>query len=80
MIKNLNLFKIIPFETLSKYWVRCYSVESDFYKVLNNDLMKFKFSSNYKTFIKMLYTGVEISLLKSYPGKYLFRGAVINKT
>ena len=80
LIKNLDLFKIIPFEILSKYWARCYSVESDFYKVLNNDLMKSKISSNYKTFIKMLYTGVEINSLKSYPGKYLFRGAVINKT
>ena len=80
LIKNLDLFKIIPFEILSKYWARFYSVESDFYKVLNNDLMKSNLSFNYKTFIKMLYTGVEINSLKSYPGKYLFRGAVINKT
>ena len=80
LIKNLDLFKYIPFEILSKYWARCYSIESDFYKVLNNDLMKSKLSSYYKTFIKMLYTGVEINSLKSYPGKYLFRGAVINKT
>ena len=34
---------------------------------------------NYKTFIKMLYSGVEINSLKSFSGKYLYRGSVINK-
>ena len=32
LIKNLDLFKYIPFEILSKYWSRCYTIESDFYK------------------------------------------------
>ena len=27
----------------------------------------------------MLYTGVEINSLKSYSGKYLYRGSTINK-
>ena len=79
LIKILDLFKHIPFEILSKYWARFYTIESDFYKVLNNHLMKSKIPFNYKTFIKMLYTGVEINSLESYPGKYLFRGSVINK-
>ena len=79
LVKNLDLFKYIPFEILSKYWARLYTIESDFYKVLNNHLMKSKLPFNYKTFIKMLYTGVEINSLKSYSGKYLFRGSVINK-
>ena len=65
-IKNLNLIEYIPFEILSKYWARCYTIESDFYKVLNNHLMKSKLSYNHKTFIKMLYKGVEINSLKSY--------------
>ena len=79
LIKNLDLFKYIPFEILSKYWSRCYTIESDFYKVLNNKLMKSELSFNYKTFIKMLYTGVEINSLNSYKGKYLYRGSSINK-
>jgi len=79
LIKNLSLFKYIPFEMLSKYWARFYTIESDFYKVLNNNLMKSNLSHNYKTFIKMLYTGIEINSLKSYPGKFLYRGSVINK-
>ena len=79
LIKNLDLFKNIPFEILSKYWARCYTIESDFYGILNNELMKSKLNFNYKTFIKMLYTGVEINSLNSYSGEYLYRGATINK-
>ena len=79
LIKNLKLFKYIPYEILSKYWARCYTIESDFYKILNNNLMKSKLTQNYKTFIKMLYTGVEINSLNSYKGRFLYRGSVINK-
>ena len=79
LIKNLNLFKYIPFEILSKYWIRCYTIESDFYKILNNKLMKSQLSFNFKTLIKMLYKGIEINSLKSYNGKFLYRGSVINK-
>ena len=63
LIKNLDLFIYIPFEILSKYWARFYTIESDFYKVLNNHLMKSKLPFNFKTYIKMLYTGVEINSL-----------------
>ena len=79
MIKNLNLFRYVPFEILRKYWARFYTIESDFYKVLNNNLMKSKLSFNFKTFIKMLYIGIEINSLKSYPGKYLYRGLSLNR-
>ena len=33
LIKNFNFFKYIPYEILSKYWTRCYTIESDFYKI-----------------------------------------------
>jgi len=79
LIKYLDFFKYVPFEILSKYWARFYTIESDFYKILNNNLMKSKLSFNYKTFIKVLYKGVEVSSLKSYEGKFLYRGSIINK-
>ena len=41
--------------------------------------MKSKLSFNFKTFIKMLYRGVDMNSLTSYSGKYLYRGSVINK-
>ena len=79
LIQRLNFFKYIPREILSKYWTRCYTIESNFYKLLNNNLMNSKLTHNYKTFIKMLYTGIEIDSLNSYQGQYLYRGSVINK-
>ena len=79
LIQKLIFFKYIPHEILSKYWTRCYTIESKFYKLLNNNLMKSKLTHNYKTFIKMLYTGIEIESLNSYHGQYLYRGSVINK-
>ena len=79
IIKNLNLFGYIPFQILTKYWVRLYTIESQFYKILNNDLMKSILHSSYKIFIKMMYTGVSINSIKSYPGKFLYRGSSINK-
>ena len=41
--------------------------------------MKSILHSNYKIFIKMMYTGVSINSIKSYPGKFLYRGSSINK-
>ena len=79
LINNLNMFKNIPFQILSKYWARCYTIESQFYRQLNNKLMHSELPPNYKTFIKMLYTGVEMNSLNSYTGKYLYRGSTINK-
>ena len=79
LLKNLNLFKYIPYEIISKFWARSYTVESMFYKILNNNLMKSIMTPNYKTFIKMLYTGVEINSLNSYHGIYLYRGSVLNR-
>ena len=79
LIKNLRLFKHIPFEILSKYWARFYTVESDFYKSLNNKLMKSVIKDNFKTYINMLYTGVKINSLNSSSEHFLFRGSLINK-
>ena len=79
LLKKLSLFKNIPFEILSKYWARFYTFDSNFYRVLNNNLMKSNLTDNYKTFINMLYKGVEINSLKSFPEKYLYRGSSLNK-
>ena len=65
LIKNLNLFEYIPFEILSKYWIRCYTIESDFYKVLNNELMKCKLIFNYKTFINIVNIEDLLNYIKS---------------
>ena len=65
---------------MSKYLASAYSLETEFYKVLNFDLMKSKVNNNYKTFIKLLYNGIEIKSYLSYTGNLLYRGSRINKS
>ena len=77
---NLKNFKNIPTEILSKYSARAYSYETDFYKTLNYDLMKSKMKNIYKTFIKLLYNGIDIKSFSSFTGKLLYRGSRINKS
>ena len=79
LIFHLNYFENIPIEILSKYFIRCYTIESDFYKILNNNLMNSKMFNVYHIFIKFLYMGIEKEAFLSYGGKYLYRGTKINK-
>ena len=37
-------------------------------------------NNNYKTFIKLLYNGIEIKSYLSYTGNLLYRGSRINKS
>ena len=76
---NLKYFKNIPIEILSKYSARAYTYETDFYKILNCDLMKSQMNDNYKTFIKLFYNGIEVKSFSSFTGKLLYRGSRINK-
>ena len=80
MFFNLKYFQEIPIEILSKYLARAYTYETDFYKIINYDLMKSKMNGNYKTFIKILYNGIEIKSFLSFTGKFLYRGSRINKS
>ena len=77
---NLKNFENIPFEILTKYLARAYTYETDFYKTLNNNLMKSKMFDTYKTYIKLFYNGIEIKSFSSYTGNLLYRGSRINKT
>ena len=69
--------KKIPIEILSKYYIRLYTINSNFYKNLNKDLGTNKIDK-YLTFIKVLYEGLK---LKSFPlalDKVLYRGSKIS--
>ena len=76
---NLKYFKNIPLEIFSKYSARTYTYETEFYKSINNDLMKSKMNDYYKTYIKILYNGIEIKSFSSFTGQFLYRGSMINK-
>ena len=76
LLKNV---KEIPHEILSKYYVRAYTAESNFYKEMNLSLMK-NDKNKYVTYIRMLYEGVKIKSLKNNSNKILYRGALMSKT
>ena len=78
LVLNLKHYENIPFEILTKYSAKTYTFETEFYKNLNHDLMKSHMNDNYKTFIKLLYNGIEIKSFSSFTGTKLFRGGAVN--
>ena len=67
----------IPIELLSKYYARLYTIESDFYKNINEDLGK-KTIEKYLPFIKTLYEGVKLKSLPLATNNKLYRGSKIS--
>ena len=68
----INIEKI-PIEIISKYWIRAYSLESDFYKTMNKDLRQAN-TINYLTYIQMMYQAIKIKSFPINKSKYLYRG------
>ena len=63
LLNTIENIQNIPVELLSKYYARLYTIESDFYKDINNDLRNDQ-KENYLTFIKILYEGVKLKALE----------------
>ena len=63
----------IPIEILSRYYVRIYTEESDFYKELNQNLREKK-RDIYLSYIKVLYEGIKLKALPFSNESILFRG------
>ena len=75
LFDQLNLSYHIPYEVVSKYWVRAYTEETGFYKKMNKDLRLNKMNP-YLPFIHMMYEGVKIKSFSYKPkNKLLYRGA-----
>ena len=73
LFKGMILFNDIPEPILSKFFARAYTLESPFYGIMNQNLMKRNYKY-YSTYIKFLYKGI---LNDSYPPKTdcnLYRG------
>ena len=66
----------IPIEILSKYYARAYTLESKFYKYMNEDLLHNQIK-NYEQYIKTLYEGVKLKALPLATNKKLYRGGKI---
>ena len=67
----------IPLEIIAKYYVRLYTLASDFYKNMNKDLGLNKIDK-YLQYIKALYEGVKLKSLSLASNNILYRGSKIS--
>ena len=72
------LFNDIPEPILSKFLARAYTLESPFYGIMNQNLMK-KNSNIYSTYIKLLYKGIDNNSYQPKIDSYLYRGTKLEK-
>ena len=70
-------FTHVPYEIISKFWIRSYTIESTFYKKLNNQLM-LNSLDNYSSFIKMMYKGLQLKSFNLCSNCELYRIALVN--
>ena len=77
LIEPLSALKYVPVEIISKYWARVYTIESNFYREINNKLMKSDINL-YDIYIRTLYFGLESNSLSPNITDKLYRGSSIN--
>ena len=79
LINQIEEDSLIPSEILLKYWLRLYSLESQFYREMNDCLRKKK-GAEYSTLIREIYKGFRINFLKPFASQNLYRGSIISKS
>ena len=78
LLKGMILFDDIPEPILSKFFARAYTLESPFYGIMNQNLMK----KNYKvylTYIKLLYKGIINNSYEPKTNCTLYRGTKLER-
>ena len=75
---NIKSMYNIPIEILCKYYLRLYSIESEFYRDINKDLRADHIEYNLP-FIQTIYEGLNLESLPLSSDKILYRGSIISK-
>jgi len=77
LIGQFEYIPEMPIEIICKYWVRAYTLETNFYRVMKHKLQtkKGKFFCPY---IKMMYEGIKIKALMPKYDQILYRGSIIS--
>ena len=78
--KLLNLIKYIkdiPSQLLSKYYIRLYTIESQFYYDINKEL-RGNAKDKYLSSIKVLYESIKLKSLPLASNNILYRGSLIS--
>ena len=81
ILKLLNQieYRKLPKEIIIKYWLRIYSIESEFYNLLNESFRREdKHVYFYYPFIKLCYEGIKKGFIKSY-NKEIYRYSKLTK-
>ena len=77
LLNSIKYIQDIPIELLSKYYIRLYTIESQFYKDINKELRSNE-KDKYLLYIKILYEGVKLKSLPLASNKILYRGSKIS--
>ena len=77
LLSQIANLKNIPIELLCKSWAKLYTCKGLHHKI--NQLLETGKTGKYSLFIKMLYEGVRLKILKSPIINYLYRGDKIKK-
>lgn len=78
LLKGMILFNDIPEPILSKFFARAYTVESPFYDIMNQNLMRKNYDI-YHTYIKLMYKGIVNRSYKPKTDCTLYRGTKLEK-
>ena len=70
----------IPGQILIKYYLRAYTIESNFYKNMNNSLTHGNNESIYDTYVKVCYNSLLSNYIKPAIEKKIYRGTRIKKS
>ena len=74
LLNDINSFNYISIENLSYCYAVLYSIESNFYRDINESL-RMKEAEKYLTYIRTLYEGVRLKVLPLAYDNILYRGA-----
>ena len=77
LLNSINNLSDIPIEVLSKYYVRIFTEDSEFYKHLNQSLKEGR-RDDYLSYIKVLYEGIKLKALPYSSDDVLYRGAKLS--
>ena len=78
LLNDIQSFNNITIENLSKYYAKFYTIESGFYRDINESL-RLNNVEKFLTFIRTLYEGVRLKALPLACDNVLYRGTKISK-
>ena len=71
LLSQIIMFDTIPYEILSKFFSRIYTIESSFHRDLNNKILEGNIN-DFIPYIKILFEGTKINSLLSFNDTYLY--------